>query len=37
MTTRIKAHSTISWAACGKYTDIQYHKAEGIAKITINR
>ena len=37
MTTRIKAHSTISWAACGKYTDIQYHKAGGIAKITISR
>src|SRR3989338_8107920 len=37
MTTRIKAQNTISWAACGKYTDIQYHKAGGIAKITISR
>ena len=37
MTTRIKAHRTISWAAGGKYTDIQYHKAGGIAKITISR
>ncbi len=37
MTTRIKAQSTIPWAACGKYADIKYYKAEGIAKITINR
>lgn len=37
MTTRIKAQSTIPWAACGKYEDIKYHKADGIAKITINR
>ncbi|OGX39026.1 MAG: 1,4-dihydroxy-2-naphthoyl-CoA synthase [Omnitrophica WOR_2 bacterium RIFCSPLOWO2_12_FULL_50_9] len=37
MTTRIKIQNTIQWAACGKYADIQYHKAEGIAKITINR
>ncbi len=29
--------SNIQWAACGQYTDIKYHKAEGIAKITINR
>ena len=27
----------ISWTTCGTYTDICYHKAEGIAKITINR
>jgi naphthoate synthase len=25
------------WQACGEYTDIKYHKWEGIAKITINR
>ncbi|MBI5149610.1 MAG: 1,4-dihydroxy-2-naphthoyl-CoA synthase [Candidatus Omnitrophica bacterium] len=37
MTTRIKMQNTIFWAAGGKYTDIKYHKAEGIAKITINR
>ncbi len=29
--------STIQWKDCGKYTDIRYHKADGIAKITINR
>ncbi len=27
----------IEWQATGKYTDILYHKANGIAKITINR
>jgi len=27
----------IEWVAKGDYTDIKYHKAEGIAKITINR
>ncbi len=37
MTTRIKVQNTIPWTACGKYMDIKYHKAEGIAKITINR
>ncbi len=26
-----------SWKPYGEYTDIKYHKAEGIAKITINR
>jgi naphthoate synthase len=25
------------WTECGKYTDIKYHKLDGIAKITINR
>jgi naphthoate synthase len=25
------------WQSCGNYTDIKYHKFEGIAKITINR
>jgi naphthoate synthase len=30
--------STISWADCGqRYTEIRFHKADGIAKITINR
>jgi len=29
--------SAIHWAACGDYQEIRYHKAEGIAKITINR
>lgn len=25
------------WIPCGSYTDIKYHKTDGIAKITINR
>lgn len=29
--------SDISWQPHGDYTDIKFHKAEGIAKITINR
>jgi naphthoate synthase len=29
--------SAIEWATCGNYEEIHYHKAEGIAKITINR
>ena len=29
--------SAILWNIVGEYTDIKYHKAEGIAKITINR
>ncbi|UCE23400.1 MAG: enoyl-CoA hydratase/isomerase family protein, partial [Candidatus Zixiibacteriota bacterium] len=29
--------ATIDFVACGNYKDIRYHKAEGIAKITINR
>ena len=28
---------TMSWIACGTYTDIKYEKWDGIAKITINR
>ncbi len=28
---------SIQWQSAGDYTDILYHKAEGIAKITINR
>ncbi|MBN1211112.1 MAG: enoyl-CoA hydratase/isomerase family protein, partial [candidate division Zixibacteria bacterium] len=27
----------INWLECGQFTDIKYHKTEGIAKITINR
>jgi naphthoate synthase len=27
----------IEWEVAGEFTDIKYHKAEGIAKITINR
>lgn len=29
--------AVIDWNLAGDYTDIKYHKAEGIAKITINR
>jgi len=29
--------SVIDWQKAGDFTDIEYHKAEGIAKITINR
>lgn len=29
--------SSIQWHEANNYTDIKYHKAEGIAKITINR
>ncbi len=29
--------STINWTQSGEFTDILYHKTEGIAKITINR
>lgn len=29
--------SNIAWTTAGEYEDILYHKAEGIAKITINR
>ncbi|HHL73453.1 MAG TPA: 1,4-dihydroxy-2-naphthoyl-CoA synthase [Bacteroidetes bacterium] len=29
--------SSINWIEAKNYTDIKYHKAEGIAKITINR
>jgi len=29
--------SVFQWEEAGKYTDITYHKAEGMAKITINR
>jgi len=29
--------ASIEWREAGEYSDIKYHKAEGIAKITINR
>jgi len=29
--------AAITWVEAGHYTDILYHKAEGIAKIAINR
>ena len=29
--------ATIDWREAGRFTDIKYHKAEGIAKITISR
>jgi len=29
--------AAVNWTEAGTYTDIKYHKAEGIAKITINR
>ena len=29
--------ASINWTPFGSYSDIEYHKAEGIAKITINR
>lgn len=29
--------ATIEWQEAGTYSDIRYHKAEGIARITINR
>ena len=29
--------SSVNWQPQGQYTDILYHKADGIAKITINR
>ncbi len=35
--TQTKDKQGIKWQASGKYTDIKYHKSDGIAKITINR
>ena len=29
--------TNIDWREAGEFTDIRYHKAEGIAKIPINR
>jgi naphthoate synthase len=33
----MKMKKGLDWDRCGKYKDIKYHKAKGIAKITINR
>ncbi len=33
----IEKTQTIDWTSFGSYTDILYHKTDGIAKITINR
>jgi naphthoate synthase len=33
----MRTMNKIDWAAAGSFEDIEYHKAEGIAKITINR
>ncbi len=35
--TNHRVMSTINWKSAGEYRDILYHKAEGVAKITINR
>lgn len=32
-----RAVMSMNWNPAGEYTDIRYHKADGIAKITINR
>jgi naphthoate synthase len=37
MSTSTTLKAAIEWIAVGRYTDIRYHKAEGIAKITIHR
>lgn len=37
MTKTKESNLSIDWIPCGEYTDILYHKHEGIAKITINR
>ncbi len=33
----LEEKKTISWQECGSYSDIKFHKWNGIAKITINR
>ena len=33
----LEAPATVDWIPCGTYSDIKYHKWNGIAKITINR
>ncbi len=35
--TELNTSSRHKWHSCGTYTDILYHKWEGVAKITINR
>jgi len=38
MTTKVsQSKKKVQWITSGKYKDIKYHKADGIAKITINR
>lgn len=37
MTTLVAPPVQFPWKSCGAYTDIKYHKIDGIAKITINR
>lgn len=37
MKTKTKKADCLLWIRCGQFVDIKYHKAEGIAKITINR
>src|SRR6185503_17589360 len=37
MSAKKRKTNKINWIDCGNYTDIKYHKAGGIAKITINR
>ncbi len=37
MTPSVQQKSEIQWESCLKFDDILYHKADGIAKITINR
>jgi naphthoate synthase len=37
MPTQMKKTNAIQWKEAKKYTDIKYHKFDGIAKITINR
>jgi naphthoate synthase len=37
MDTTVAIKPALDWEVAGEYTDIKYHKAEGIAKITINR
>jgi naphthoate synthase len=33
----LETKTMINWKECGSYSDIKYHKFDGIAKITINR
>lgn len=37
MKTTTKKADPLPWIQCGQFVDIKYHKADGIAKITINR
>ncbi len=33
----VEENKTVPWSECGSYSDIKFHKCNGIAKITINR